>query len=214
MSWMNQALVYIVGNLNRLLSQNDITLTLDNIQQYLLPKYRANVGAHRTDSAIAIGVQISNALDSAIHSAKQNDAAELATMYDTQQKEAEIAQQKERLTHQRLIYTGVALVLVMGFFFIYTLHKRQATQRLQSAHEKLKQAYDQLEETTAAKERIESELRIARDIQKSMAQSNYGFEGICLSKDLDKLAGLDIVTETPSLFKISVNVMKKNSLIR
>ena len=160
-------------DLNRLLSQNNIILTLDNIQQYLLPKYRANVGAHRTDSAIAIGVQISNALDSAIHSAKQNDAAELATMYDTQQKEAEIAQQKERLTHQRLIYTGVALVLVMGFFFIYTLHKRQATHRLQSAHEKLKQAYDQLEKTTAAKERIESELRIARDIQKSMVPSTF-----------------------------------------
>ncbi len=33
---------------------------------------------------------------------------------------------------------------------------------------KLKEAYDQLEETTAAKERIESELRIAREIQKRM----------------------------------------------
>jgi hypothetical protein len=29
-----------------------------------------------------------------------------------------------------------------------------------------------------------------------------------------ELAGLDIVTETPSLFKISVAVMKKNSLIK
>ena len=53
-----------------------------------------------------------------------------------------------------------------------------------------------------------------RPILYTMSQSNYGFEGICLSKDLDKLAGLDIVTETPSLFKISVNVMKKNSLIK
>ena len=53
-----------------------------------------------------------------------------------------------------------------------------------------------------------------RPILYTMSQSNYGFEGICLSEDLDKLAGLDIVTETPSLFKISVNVMKKNSLIR
>jgi serine phosphatase RsbU (regulator of sigma subunit) len=160
-------------DLDHQLSQNGITLTLDNIQQYLLPKYRANVGAQRKDSAIAVGTQISNALDSAISIAKRNDAAELATMYDTHQKEAEIAQHKESLTHQRLIYTGVALVLVMTFFIIYTLHKREATHRLSIAHEKLQHAYDKLEETTAAKERIESELRIARDIQMSMVPNIF-----------------------------------------
>ncbi|MCR5204636.1 MAG: ABC transporter ATP-binding protein [Lachnospiraceae bacterium] len=53
-----------------------------------------------------------------------------------------------------------------------------------------------------------------RPILYTMSQSNYGFEGMCLSENLDKLAGLDIVTETPSLFKISVAVMKKNSLIK
>ena len=160
-------------DLDKLLSMNDITLTLDNIQQYLLPKYRANVGANRKDSAIAVGLQISNALDSAIHRAKQNDAAELATMYDTHQKEAEIAEHKESLTQQRLIYTGIALVLVMTFFTIYTLHKRESTHRLEVAHTKLQDAYDKLEETTAAKERIESELRIARDIQMSMVPNIF-----------------------------------------
>ena len=63
--------------------------------------------------------------------------------------------------------------LVMAFFSIYTLHKRNATQRLEAAHTKLQQAYDQLEETTTAKERIESELRIARDIQMSMVPSVF-----------------------------------------
>ena len=160
-------------DLDKLLSMNDITLTLDNIQQYLLPKYRANVGANRKDSAIAVGLQISNALDSAIHRAKQNDAAELATMYDTHQKEAEIAEHKESLTQQRLIYTGIALVLVMTFFTVYTLHKRESTHRLEVAHTKLQDAYDKLEETTAAKKRIESELRIARDIQMSMVPNIF-----------------------------------------
>ena len=167
-------------DLDRLLKKNDITLTLDNIQQYLLPKYRANVGAIRKDSAIAVGLQICNALDNAIYSAKQNDAAELATMYDTHQKEAEIASQKESLSKQRLIGTGIAFALVMIFFTIYTLHKRKTTHKLEVAHTKLEvahtklqQAYDQLEVTTAAKERIESELRIARDIQKSMVPSVF-----------------------------------------
>jgi serine phosphatase RsbU (regulator of sigma subunit) len=160
-------------DLDRLLALNGITLSLDNIQQYLLPKYRANVGANRKDSAIAVGQQISNALDNAINSAKQNDAAELATMYDTSQKDAEIAQQKESLTQQRLVASGIALILVMLFFTIYFIHKRNATNRLEAAHTKLQHAYDQLEVTTAAKERIESELRIARDIQKSMVPSVF-----------------------------------------
>jgi ABC-2 type transport system ATP-binding protein len=54
----------------------------------------------------------------------------------------------------------------------------------------------------------------AKKILFTMTSSNYGFEGICLAEDLDKLAGMDIVTETASLFKISVAIMKKNSLIR
>ena len=69
----------------------------------------------------------------------------------------------------------MALGLLTTFFIIYTLYRRRAQKHLTIAHEKLETAhtelqtaYDQLEETTTAKERIESELRIARDIQMSM----------------------------------------------
>ena len=146
-------------------------LSLDNIRQYLLPKYVANVGALRNDSAITVGLQICQALDSAITRAKKNDAAELATIYGTQQKEAKIAKQQADLTYQRLLWTGISLVGVIAFFLIYTIYRRRAQQHLAEAHEKLQKAYDQLEETTAIKERIESELRIARDIQMSMVPS-------------------------------------------
>ena len=160
-------------DLDRLLHAQDIDLTLDNIQQYLLPKYRANVGAHRMDSAIAVGIQICEALDSAITRSKIDDAAELATIYETNQKEAEIAHQKADLTMQRLIGTAIALILLTVFFTVYTLHRRKAQHHLAVAHEKLQAAYDKLEETTAAKERIESELRIARDIQMSMVPNLF-----------------------------------------
>lgn len=42
----------------------------------------------------------------------------------------------------------------------------------------------------------------------SFRQSSFGFEGICLAEDVDKLAGMDVATETPSLSQISVAVMK------
>lgn len=41
--------------------------------------------------------------------------------------------------------------------------------------------------------------------------SNYGFEGVALSENLDKFAGMDVEFVTPGLFNISVAVMKQNS---
>ena len=58
------------------------------------------------------------------------------------------------------------------------------------------------------------DLEEAKKVLYSVSSSNYGFEGIILAQDLDKLAGMDISKEVPSLFQISVAVMKQNSLIR
>lgn len=51
----------------------------------------------------------------------------------------------------------------------------------------------------------------AKKLLYSYTGSTYGFEGICLAENLDKLAGMDISTETPTLFQISVAVMKANT---
>ena len=56
---------------------------------------------------------------------------------------------------------------------IYILVRNHMAAKLKKAHEQLKVAYDQLEETTAVKERMESELRIARNIQMSMVPSVF-----------------------------------------
>ena len=159
--------------LDQMLQEHDIVYTLDNIELYLLPKLRANIGAHRRDSVIAFSQKLCDVLDSAIVKSKNDDTAELATIYDTQQKEGQIAQQQADLTRQRWLSTTVALLLIIVFFCIFIFFRHRAAHRLSVAHAKLQTAYDQLEETTAAKERIESELRIARDIQRSMLPSVF-----------------------------------------
>ena len=141
---------------------------LEEISAYYFPKLHANYYAGRKDSALATAMQIAEMFDSAFIWQKRSAMAEMATVYDTQGKEMEIAKQKAELSQQRWIGTLVALALLTAFFIIYTWHRRRAENRLESAHVKLQKAYSQLEETTAAKERIESELRIARDIQMSM----------------------------------------------
>ena len=155
-------------------------LTLGVLGGQLLNKYRCNLNAGRIDSAAAVSMRICNALDSAIVWQKQDKMMELATIYETNQQEMQIARQHAELSWQRWFATAVALVLLTIFFIVYTLNRRRHALRLeeknvqlQQAHTELRTAYDKLEETTALKERIESELRIARNIQMSMVPHEF-----------------------------------------
>ena len=174
--------------LDQALSEWRKDLTLENIQLYLLPKYQANKMSGHRDSTRAVAEYILSLLDSAITAQKNSSTAELATIYQTNEKEAEIARQHGEMSKQRFVGGIVALALIVIFLLLYMLHKRKAQHRLAMAHDKLAEAhaqlrtaYDQLETTTKAKERIESELRIARNIQQSMLPSIFpNREGIDL----------------------------------
>lgn len=48
-----------------------------------------------------------------------------------------------------------------------------------------------------------------KDILFSFQKNNYGFEGMCLAENIDKLAGLNVSKEVPELSQISIAVMKK-----
>ena len=54
----------------------------------------------------------------------------------------------------------------------------------------------------------------AKEILFSMSKSSYGFEGICRAENLDKLAGMDVVKEVPTLSQICVAVMKENTKLK
>ena len=54
----------------------------------------------------------------------------------------------------------------------------------------------------------------AKQICYSFSGNAYGFEGICLAEHVDKFAGMDVTRETPSLFQISVAVMKANTSLK
>ena len=148
-------------------------MNLDNIGFSLIPRLSANIRAGRKDVALAIADSVVEHYTAALSADRESNAAELATIYETREKEAEIAKQQSRLSTQRWLGTMVALVLVTVFFSVYTWYRRRAQKRLATAHAELRTAYNQLEETTAAKERIESELRIARDIQMSMVPAVF-----------------------------------------
>ena len=96
---------------------------------------------------------------------------------ENEMKDLRLANQehREHIHHIIMGTVGAIAAIIIAFLGFY-LHRRNkhskeieaAYDKLETAHEKLEDAYSKLEETTAAKERIESELRIAREIQMGM----------------------------------------------
>jgi len=106
--------------------------------------------------------------------------AEMNTKFDLG--EMRVKQEQTRTRYAIAIASIIVIALVVFLYFRIRSAKRLkvAHEKLEDAHGKLEEthqqlltAYDQLEETTIAKERIESDLRIARDIQMSMVPSNF-----------------------------------------
>lgn len=84
------------------------------------------------------------------------------------------AQQSKEYAYYIRIYAGAILsVLTICFMAFYLYHRHRQMKKLQTVNKELQTAYNQLEETTTAKERIESELRIARDIQMSIVPHEF-----------------------------------------
>ena len=159
-----------LSNLNTLMEEQNVGYSLENIQKMLLRKYDVNRRAGRMDSANVVGMEIIEHLDSAITQSRQADAIERETVH---QKEQEIAAESERNMRGRQMSRMVLTAIILVIMLIYIIVRHRVGARLSKAHNELKTAYDQLEETTTAKERMESELRIARNIQMSMVPSVF-----------------------------------------
>ena len=64
---------------------------------------------------------------------------------------------------------------------------------------------------------IKGEKEVLDGIRSAMfdvTENKYGFEGICLAENLDQLAGVRLSKETPSLFQISVAILRQNASVR
>lgn len=160
--------------LEQQLARYDMKLTLDNIQAYLLPKYQANVGAHRMDSAVAVGTWICNALDSAIVWERRNSAQELATIYDLKQKESEFMEQKAFLQHQRFLTIFFMLLLVILGLGLFIFFRHRAAVRLENAFRRLEVANARAEESSHMKsnfiQQISHEIRTPLNILSGFTQ--------------------------------------------
>lgn len=137
--------------LDKQMQKYGITPSMDIIQHYLLPKFRANKGAHRMETANKVSYQICDELDTAIVRMQRDAALELTTIYNTQQKEKELVEQKSDLVRQRYFATVLALVLVIFCFVLIIYFRHQASLRLEKAYSKLEIANERTKESSRMK---------------------------------------------------------------
>lgn len=149
----------IYMDIDRFIAEWEKDMNLENIQTYLFAKLRYNLHAGRKDTALAVALRIDSLIEPAFTKLKENQAAELATVYETQKKEAQIVRQQAELSQQRLWGAVIGFGLIALFLIIYLLYYRHSQKRMARMK--------------AAQERIESELRIAREIQMSMVPSTF-----------------------------------------
>ena len=102
-------------------------------------------------------------------------------------------QQKEHARKLRLLSAAIIGLIVVGFLIHFFYRRQKHLKEIQTAYNKLEDAYGKLEATTKAKERIDSELRIAHNIQEGMVPRT--FPAFPDRNDIDLYASMTLAKE-------------------
>jgi len=100
------------------LATDGAKMTFDIIATRLSPRYSAYRKAGRNADALVLADSVSAVIDSALVWQKQNDAAELAVIYQTHEKELELNDAKsETCIHRVLLVAALLVILLIGYLF-------------------------------------------------------------------------------------------------
>lgn len=151
-------------SLDALLNTKDYSI--ENIQKMVLPKFKANLQAGRRDSAIAIALDISHSLDSAITNVRRQDAQELSTIRLKAEQLAADAADKTRQNNNRLL---IAIGIIFAALSLYSLYSRHRTHGLVKKYKGLKEALSDREAALTSEARNKLEQDVARNFQSALS---------------------------------------------
>jgi signal transduction histidine kinase len=168
--------------LDKFLKTGGYKADLENIGRFLLPKYCANLLAGKRDSALRAASLVAEYYDSALIRQKIIDADLLTTVYDTEGKERQIAEQRAELSHQRLIALIIIMAIFITFVTIYIVQHRKAYKKLNESNRQLILANERAEESSRMKtkfiQEISHEVRTPLNILSGFSQvlANWDIE--------------------------------------
>ena len=130
------------------------------LKNYLVRFFNAYQKSGRKDQALRIAQRMAESADSIGEYERKHNAAELAIIYETQEKEAKIAEQASLLAQQRILVVLIALALLLLFFAFFAYHKNKNAKQLTAMNEELKRKNEEL---TVANARAEESSRMKAD---------------------------------------------------
>lgn len=130
------------------------------LKNYLVRFFNAYQKSGRKDQALRIAQRMAESADSIGEYERKHNAAELAIIYETQEKEAKIAEQASLLAQQRILVVLIALALLLLFFAFFAYHKNKNAKQLTAMNEELKHKNEEL---TVANARAEESSRMKAD---------------------------------------------------
>lgn len=114
------------------------------LKTYLVPFFTAYQKSGRKEEALQTAQRIVDAVDSIDEYERKHNAAELAIIYETQEKEAKIAEQSAAMNQQRIIIFMIILVSLVIFLSVFMFHRNRAAKRLAAMNQILKEKNKEL----------------------------------------------------------------------
>ena len=154
------------------LATDGAKMTFDIIATRLSPRYMAYRKAGRNVDALVFADSVSAAIDSALVWQKQNDAAELAVIYQTHEKELALNDARsETRIHRVLLVAAILVILLIGFLFWRT---RKYNQELLEKNRRLLAEIEQREQ-----EEQQAIMQLKAEPQENLTANQQLFCRIC-----------------------------------
>ena len=131
-------------------------MTFDNIAIWLSPRYLAYRKAGRGAEALVMADSINTAINSALVCQKKSDAAELAVIYQTHEKELALEESETRSTIYCILAIGLAIILLLIAWLLWRTYRFNRI--LMAKNRGLYEQIQQLEQAEAEeRERMEAQ---------------------------------------------------------
>ena len=150
------------------LATDGAKMTFDIIAERLAPRYIAYRKAGRNADALLLADSVSAAIDSALVWQKQNDAAELAVIYQTHEKELALNYAKsETRIHRVLLAAAILVILLIGYLLWRT---RKYNKELL---EKNRRLLTEIEQREQEQQQVIEQLEAAPEAELTTGQQIY-----------------------------------------
>ena len=147
-------------------------ITFDVVREKLAPRYAALRHAGRTTDALDMADNIVNAIDSALVWQKLSNAAELAVIYQTHEKELALKESKGKAALYLVLVVAALLMLLLVGYFLWRVY---CDNRLLT--EKNRLLYEQISQREEAEDK-ERERQQTQSVE-TLSQSQQLYRSLC-----------------------------------